>query len=181
MAKPKLVTCRICKTQIDKVLAFKFGEKQYCCSETEYLQKLEADRKAEEEKEKSKELNRRNFMVISEIFGYEVTNSALFKELSELSDIYDKENVYSYIRDNFELLKRALDSIDFKKEYGKIKYFTAIIRNNIVDYLNIKKDENEEKEYIKYVEYDCPETKYKNKNKRRSLYEIEMELLKEDE
>lgn len=181
MAKPKLVTCRICKTQIDKNLAFKYGDKQYCCSEEEYLQKLEFDRISKENQEKSKEARKNTIDIINKIFEYEITNSLLFKELKELSDVYTYDNIYSYINDNFDLLKRTLDSKKFSSEHGKIKYFTTIIRNNIVDYLTISKDEKEEKEYIKYVEYDVPEMKYKSKNRRRSLYEIEMELAAEDE
>ena len=32
-----LVTCRACKTKIDRDLAFKVGERSYYCTEKEYL------------------------------------------------------------------------------------------------------------------------------------------------
>ena len=35
-----LVTCRACKSKIDRDLAFKVGEKSYYCSEREYLTHL---------------------------------------------------------------------------------------------------------------------------------------------
>lgn len=177
----KLVTCRICKTKIDKELAFKVGTNRYYCSEEEYLHKLEEEDKAKKKQNKKKQIKDDTINLIYKLFGYEVTNTALFKELKELDKLYTYANVYSYIQDNFNELEQTIDSKTFSHEFGKIRYFTTIIKNNIVDYLKIKKDEIEEKEYIKNIEYDIPDVKYKTKTKRRALYDIEMELMEEDE
>lgn len=180
-----LVTCRICKEKIDKDIAFKIGERRYCCSEEEYLHNLEEKEKelleAQETKRKSNEIKDETFNIICELFERKITNSILFKELKELDETYTYENVYLYIHDNFDFLNRTINGKKFSSEYAKIRYFFAIIKNNIVDYLEIKKDEIEEQEYIKNIEYDIPEIRYKSKNKRRALYDIEMELITDDE
>lgn len=178
-----LVTCRACKTKIDRDLAFKVGERSYYCSEKEYLSHLK-DKKENKKKDtksnKPKKKTRKDVLnLVFELFGYEVTNSALSNELRALSKIYTYDGVYTYIHGNFKFLDKTINGRDFDKEYGKIRYFSAIIKNNIVDYLNIKKDEIEE-EYVKDIEYDIPEVKYKEKHKRRALYDIEMELINDE-
>ena len=179
-----LVTCRICKTKIDRDIAYKVGKNRYFCSEEEYIQDLERKEKAfleeQERKEKLQKIKDDVYDMICVLLGRKTTNTMLFKELAELNEIYTYDNVYTYIYDNFELLEKTMDEKTFSSEYGEIRYLFSIIKNNINDYLTIKKDEIEENEYIKYVEYDIPEIKYKSKNKRRSLYEIEMELTEDE-
>jgi hypothetical protein len=177
-----LVTCRACKTKIDRDLAFKVGERSYYCTEKEYLsyltEKEEKNKKTTTPKKKTKKdvLN-----LVFELFGYEVTNSALSNELRALSKLYTYDGIYSYIKDNYKFLDKIINGKDFEKEYGKIRYFTAIIKNNIVDYLNLQKEKIDEQQYIQNIEYDIPDVKYKTKHKRRALYDIEMELTEEDE
>ena len=119
--------------------------------------------------------------LVFELFGYEVTNSALSNELRALSKLYTYDGIYFYIKDNYKFLDKIINGKDFEKEYGKIRYFTAIIKNNIVDYLNLQKEKIDEQQYIQNIEYDIPDVKYKTKHKRRALYDIEMELTEEDE
>ena len=63
-------------------------------------------------------------------------------------------------------------SKSFSSEYGKIRYFTTIIKNNIVDYIKV-----DDESYITDIEYEILDIKYKPKKKRRAMCDIERELL----
>ena len=65
-----LVKCRICGNKTERNDAYKVvvnGKNEYYCSEKEYKQK----QKQIADKEKT-------IKIINEIFGYEITNSALY-------------------------------------------------------------------------------------------------------
>ena len=120
--------------------------------------------------------------LIFEVFDYEVTNTLLANKLGELAKIYTYNSIYAYIQDNFEYLNKTMLSKTFENEQHKIRYFLAIIKNNIVDYRDIKGYVDENNDYIKDNQYEIIEVRYKtNIHKRRPLYEIEMELIAEDE
>ena len=157
-----LVKCRICGNKVERNDAYKVvvnGKNEYYCNEKEYEQK------------KKQTIDKENTIkIINEIFGYEITNSVFFKELKALSENNSYEKIYSFIYDNKQMLDRAL-SKDFTSEYGKIKYFSAIIKNNIVDYVIY--DES----YITNNKYEILDIKYKAKKKRRAMVDIEGELL----
>ncbi len=158
-----LVKCRICSNKIERNDAYKVvvnGKNEYYCNEKEYKQKLK------QVADKENTIN-----MINEIFGYEVTNSAIYKELKEITINHSYEKIYSYLYDNKPMLERSLNKT-FSSEYGKIRYFTTIIKNNIVDY--IKTDDDS---YITDNEYEILDIKYKQKNKRRAMYDLERELL----
>ena len=135
------------------------GKREYYCNEKEYIQKQKqiADRD-------------KTIKIINEIFGYEITNSAFFKELKDISENNSYEKIYSFIYDNRQMLDKAL-SKDFTSEYGKIRYFSTIIKNNIVDYVI------DDEPYITSNEYEVLDIKYKAKKKRRAMCDIERELL----
>lgn len=161
-----LVKCQSCSKKIDKETAFvvkKNGRNLYYCNEQEYNTIL---------------MNKRykDFIYegVTKIFGYKVTNTVLFKELAELSKAYGYEILYNYICDNTDKLCNALNK-DFAHEYAKIRYFSAIIKNSIVDY---RDGEYREKNYTPPIKYsqDVVETKFKSSNKRRALSDIESEV-----
>ena len=157
-----LVKCRICGNKTERNDAYKVvvnGKNEYYCNEKEYKQK----QKQIADKEKT-------IKIINEIFGYEITNSALFKELKVLSENNSYEKIYSFIYDNRQMLDTSM-SRDFTSEYGKIRYFSTIIKNNIVDYVI------DDEPYITNNEYEVLDIKYKAKKKRRAMVDIEGELL----
>ena len=157
-----LVKCKICGTKIERNDAYKVvvkGKNEYYCNEKEYKQKLK------QKVDKDNTIN-----IINEIFGYEVTYSTINKELKELSANHSFEKIYSYLYDNKSMLERSL-SKTFSSEYGKIRYFSTIIKNNIVDYVM------DDEPYITENEYEVLDIKYKPKKKRRAMCDIERELL----
>lgn len=97
-----------------------------------------------------------------------------YKEVNEIIDAFGYELLISYLKENESYLSSVMQEKDFPKEYGKIRYFAAILKNSLADYENTS-DKND-KEYEKYIEYDLPEMKFKRNKKKRSLSEIETEV-----
>lgn len=159
MANPK---CKYCGKSLIRTEAFKVvvgGKNHYYCNEAEYNIIIEKENAR-------KEL----FKNINDIFGYEVINTALFKEVNELLSNYSTELINSYLSDNIQYLSSVMTSKNFINEYGKIRYFTAILRNNLADY------SIPEPEIPRIVEVDIPNLqRFSRKKKRRSILEIEEE------
>lgn len=158
-----LVKCRYCGIKLDRQKAFKVvvgGKNTYYCNKIEY-----------EKVVYTKKLKDATYDCINEIFGYKVLNSALFKEINILLEVYPYERILGYLTENKGFLSNVLNK-DFNSEYAKIRYFSTIIKNSIVDF-KIKQTKSE---YPKEVEMDMPVIKYKRKNKRRPLCEIEEQV-----
>lgn len=156
-----LVKCRLCGAKVERKNAFKVvvGNKNaYYCNEAEY-QKVLHNRKVKDN----------TYACINEIFGYKVLNSALFKEINLLLEIYSYEHILAYLMENKNYITKVLER-DFVNEYAKIRYFSAIIKNNIADF------KMKEREKPREVNMDMPIRNYKRKNKRRSLEEIEQKV-----
>lgn len=163
-----LVKCRYCGRKLERNNAFKVvvGVKSksntYYCNEEEYLS-LKKDNE-----------DRSNiYLLINRIFGYTVINTVLYKEISEIHEVYSYSFILKYIRDNLYRIENIMNK-NFTSELAKIKYFTAVLRNNIHDYENnLQKEILEE---AREIEIDMPEVTYTKKKKRRSLAEIESEV-----
>lgn len=156
------VKCQCCGNIIDRNVAFKVvvGKvNKYYCNENEYqmIQKV-------------RELKDDTYEKIFECFNRKVTNSALFKEISELENIYGYKKILGYVNDNMEYLSSILIEKIFASEYAQIRYFVAILKNNLADY------SLEDYIYKKNIIVDIPEIKYKERNKKRTLEEIEQEV-----
>ena len=172
-----LVKCRICGNKIDRKEAFKVSVEgkpnAFYCSEAEYNAMIE-ERKCKDDA----------YYCIYGIFGYQVTNTVLYKEIGELGKIYGFKLILSYLHDNEEYLTRIVGR-EYKNEFAKIKYFTAILKNNLTDYKDHGLDKKERvKAVVKYnkVEKQFNEDlgeapKYKKKKKkRRALDDIVAEV-----
>lgn len=161
------VKCPACGAALDKDMAFKVSvgkSNRYYCTEQEYMHKVRKDTLAKKVKDDTYEK-------IYDLFGYVVTNTVLFSSISPLASAYSYEKIRSYLCDNKTMLERSL-SKSFQSEYAKIRYFCAILSNNLADYVP-----EEEEVYITDNEYELVEIKYKPKKKRRSMYDLEMELV----
>lgn len=155
-----LVKCRLCGTKVDRNEAFKVvvgGKNTYYCNEAEYQNVLH-----------DKEVKDNTYECINQIFGYKVLNSALFKEINLLLDVYSYKHILEYLTENKDYIAKVLEK-DFVSEYAKIRYFAAILKNNIADF----KIKEPEKPKEVDVDVDMLIMNYKRRNKRRSLSEIE--------
>lgn len=134
------------------------GVNHYYCNEQEY-NKIQ----------KRKQSKDNTFLCINDIFGYKVTSTVLFKEINGLHDTYTYEKIFSYLQDNHQYLQQVMEK-DFISEYAKIRYFSAILKNNLADF------KMKEPEFVKSIDVDIPSNRYKRKKQRKALSEIETEV-----
>lgn len=157
------VVCRGCGKKVDRDRAYKITQSKtnlYYCSEDEYKKVLA-------EKEKAQDIRNELQAVIDDIFGYPVTNTALYKEQSEWSKIKSLDNVVAYLYDNKQYISTTLKNKSFNSEYGKIRYFSAIIKNSIQSYVPPSP------EIIKRADVEIYDAKYKPGRKRKCLADYE--------
>lgn len=175
MGRP--VKCRICGKTLNKDLAYRavtIGPKsgkeviKYCCSEQEWQAEENRKKKFQEDKD-------RVYYLICDIFGYEIQNTRLFDEWAKWNKLKSNEVIYQYIRENEDYLRKICDK-QYDDENGRIRYFSAILKNSLYDFK--PKVVNEEKKVqpkvvIEEVIYEAPA---RSLNKRRSLADLEDEL-----
>lgn len=157
-----LVKCQSCGLKTDRDIAFKIkvqGINKYYCTENEYL-KIINEKKIKDD----------TYITIYEIFGYKIMHTTLFKEVSELATVYTFDKINKYLSLNKAYITSTMQK-DFKNEYAKIRYFMAIIRNNLKDFTDGDKEI-----VIKTKEIDIAKDNYKPRKKRKSLNEFEEEV-----
>ena len=161
-----LVKCQKCGKKIEKDSAFRVitGKKspvnKYYCSKQEYTEIIE------KRSEKSK-----MYDLIYLIFNRKVSDSALYKEMHELSQVYSYEFMKGYIHDNFQYLCDVMNR-DFQSDYYEIRYFSAILKNSLKDYeRTIEKNDIQ-----KIVTVESSDMKYKRNKKRKAFAELEQEV-----
>lgn len=155
--------CKYCGKSIDTKVAYKVAvgkTNRYFCNKEEYdivykAQKIKND----------------TYDLIFEIFGRKVTNTILYKEVNELSPVYPYERIKAYLEQNMTYLSNLMQNKSFQSEYAQIRYFTAILKNNLTDF----KYEKKERINIK-VDIDMPEYVFKRKSDRKPLIEFEEEV-----
>lgn len=62
------------------------------------------------------------------------TNTIIYKEMEEISKIHGYEKMLSYLQDNKNYLNNVMNNKSFSSDYGRCKYFVAILKNNLGDY-----------------------------------------------
>jgi hypothetical protein len=158
-----LVTCRCHGKKIDRAIAYKVvlnGLNNYYCSKDEYDKIL-----------KRREVKNNTYQAIFNLFGRKVTNTLLFKEVNELASIYGYDTIYSYIEDGSESIETYLHK-GFRNEQAKIKYFVAILKNNLYDYSENHKEVTTPK--IRDAEEEIViQSNYKPKKQRKTLDDYE--------
>ena len=125
-----LVKCRACGAKIDRATAYKVvtGKvNQYYCNLAEFTDWQQAKKKVSDNKD-------RLYQLVNEVFGYNVTNSILYKEMQEVAIKYDYSLLSQYITENKAYLSKSMAK-DFVSEYAQIRYFMAIIRNNMASFI----------------------------------------------
>lgn len=162
------VTCAWCKTKVEKKDAvFKSSGKNntyYCCQEH-----MEAAIKKKEFAKKEKEIKDKIYSILTEIFGYEVQNTVLYKEWSCWNKIANNEKIFNYLCENKDYIKGKTERLS-SSEFAKIRYMSAILKNSLKDY--------SKKENIEIIEKKTDNTFYDisnvlNKSKRRALDDLE--------
>ena len=166
--------CRICGESLDTKTAYlvvtvdknKKIKKAYYCSQEEY----ETDTK---KKEKIAEHKDNVYRLICEIIERkEITNTALFAEWKIWNKVADNEKIGQYLDENKTYLCSIIAKLE-DKEFNRIRYLSAILKNNLGDFKPEAKET--EKPKIK-VDESFYNTSPATHNKRRSLADLEDEF-----
>ena len=164
MAKAK---CKICGEPLDTKTAYKVvtnGKNAYYCSVIEYENDLAKKEKAAADKDNV-------YRSICNILRKnEITNSVLWKEKAEWNKAFSDELIAQYLNENKEYLTSAIAKLE-NKEYNRIRYLSAIIKNSLGDYTPKPKVEVQ-KVIVEETVYEAPSVR---RNKRRSLADLEYE------
>lgn len=158
-----LVKCRACGNQIEKNEAYKVSKNKvnyYYCNKEEYMNIYN-----------QKQIKDNVYNEINDIFGYKITNTALYKEINEIHQIYTYEQIISYLKANHQYLSDVLNK-EFKSEFAKIRYFSAILRNSLKDFII----EENKKEIRKEINIEITQNNYKPKTRRKSMTDFEDEV-----
>lgn len=100
--------------------------------------KQEKERQIEEQKASSAARKAKRDAVYDElcdIFGYEVQNTVLFTEWILWNKLADDEKILAYLKEHKDYIKGATARAS-GTEYAKIRYMSAILKNNLKDYSN---------------------------------------------
>lgn len=118
--------CKLCGAELNTDIAFvgttNKGNSYYCCSESEYTQ------------HNAEIISKNNVIEYTfQIIG-RTNHSALFKEINLWHETASWNKLESYFRDNIEYLINVFNNKSFDKIYYKIRYLSAIVKDNIDDY-----------------------------------------------
>ena len=111
------------------------------------------------------------YEMINQIFGYKVIHTSLFKEINAIAKTCEYSVISSYLKCSEREISFALNK-DFQSEYAKIRYFAAILKNNLRDYHMPEKIKPREVN----IENEPTVQHFHRRKKRRNLAELESEV-----
>lgn len=144
--------------------------------------KQEKERQIEEQKAASAARKAKRDAVYDElcdIFGYEVQNTVLFTEWILWNKLADDEKILAYLKEHKDYIKGATARAS-GTEYAKIRYMSAILKNNLKDYSNSRG----QRAQLPVVDDAMPKESFfvlfepvkENKKVRKSFAELEDDL-----
>ena len=163
--------CRICGEPLDTNKAYLVvtnGKRAYYCGQEEYEKEQTKKKKSAKDKDKVYRL------VCDIIERKEITNTALFAEWKIWNKVADNETIGKYLDENKEFLCGTIARLD-DKEFNRIRYLSAILKNKLGDYKPSLVTSEVEKPKIN-VDQTLYEATSTTRNKRRSLADLEDEF-----
>lgn len=166
--------CKVCGSSLDTKTAFKLIEHDtngkpknfYYCSKEEY-------EKSETEKRKNEDNKNKAYSLICSIIGREkITNTILWREWKEWNKAFSNETIASYLEENKAYLTSTISRIE-DKEFNRIRYLSAILKNSLGDFKQKEKETEKPKVQVDETFYEAAPT---TQNKRRSLADLEDEF-----
>ena len=178
------VTCKYCKTKIDKDTAYveEYLSKSltlrnnYYCNEECYNNKQNEIKK----KEWSKKIKKENREKARLLCGLKEKEKSIYfsSTYKIITDKFNDEDIYEFLCKYEEEILEILNSKDFKTSASRIKYFCCMVENQLERYLLDKQEVKEIKvEEVKEVEpsfiddFDIVVTNVE-KGKKRSIDDI---------
>lgn len=162
------VICKACGKKVDRKIAFKIrasGKNIYYCSESEYKAVIKAKQNIED-----------IYSVICNIFGNQVLHSALKKEWKLWREITTDTVILAYLKEKENELQNVMQSKYFSGEYASIRYFSAILKNNLKDFATgFKNKQEQETENDRVNNIELYESRKGKTPTRKGFAEIEEE------
>ena len=168
-----LVTCKICKTKVDRDSCYKRvvnGKNWYCCSREEFD-------KHEQEKAKEAADKDKVYKLVCQIIGRDqIINSILWKEKAVWNSVKPDEIIGKYLEENKDYLVSVISRLE-DKEFNRIRYLSAIVKNNLGDF---KPKVEAERKVVVIDNYDHElfvPTMVKQNVQQQNLADVEDDLL----
>lgn len=161
-----LPKCKACGKEVDRKTAYKITEKEknlYYCSEEEYNKVMKMKQTIED-----------IHLLICDIFGQQALNRALSKEWNLWREITNDTMILRYLRENKAMLSKTMQSKDFYNERASIRYFSAILKNNLKKFADTYTDEEG---LCARSEIEIYESKKSKTPPRRGFADIEAEVV----
>lgn len=166
--------CRVCGESLDTTTAFKLIEHDtnnkaktsYYCSREEW-------EKSEAEKRENEDNKNKAYSLICGIIGREkIANTILWREWKEWNKIFSNKTIASYLEENKEYLTSTISRLE-DKEFNRIRYLSAILKNSLGDFKQKEKEVEKPKVQVDETFYESVPT---TQNKRRALADLEDEF-----
>lgn len=184
------VTCRYCKSKIEKKDALQIpGEKYntYYCNQ-ECYDKANAEKKAKEierlaKKQENEEYVKEKaeydeiFEETKAIFGYEFQGYGILKrEVKNWEKLADKKKILSYLKENEDFLSSTLARKEFANDFNRVRYYSVIVSSKLHDYREKRVqlpvvDDAMQKEVVEDTDYIMPINKKKKTERRKGFGE----------
>lgn len=124
--------------------------------------------------EKRKQEKDKAYYLICEIIGRkEIINTVLWKEWASWNKVADNDKIGSYLEENRTYLCGVISRLK-DKELDRIRYLSAILKNNLGDFK--QKAKEIEKPKVKVDESFYESSPVAARNRRRSLADLEDEI-----
>ena len=162
--------CKICGTQLNTTEAYKVTDKKgtnrYYCSASEFEAEEARKKKAAEDKD-------RVYYLICDILGEkEIINTALWAEKKIWNKAFSDEIIAKYLAEHRDYLISAVSKLS-GTEYAKIRYVSAVLKNNLRDFKPKIEEQPKPKVVVEETIYEAPT---RSLNKRRSLADLEDDI-----
>ena len=143
--------CKYCKEYIKKQDAYVVASdkcNQYFCSEDHYNLFVKNKENEKQIKINTNKEREKIYCLICEIIGRkDIVNTFLFKEWKEWNKVVLNETILQYLEDNKSFLHDAVSGIE-NNEFSRIRYLSAILKNNLSDYMTNRTVEDVSREDI---------------------------------
>ena len=170
--------CRYCQERLTTAIAYKteINKKSfYFCNEEHYNKFLQEDENKKKKQEQEAQTRQKFYNLFCDILGVNgITNTALWKEKTEINKVFSDEIIISYLEENKDWIRTSVGRLS-GGEYGKIRYVSVILRNKLGDYKPKVVVKEVEKPKVK-VDETFYETASVTRSKRRSLADLEDEF-----
>lgn len=165
------VKCKECGNKLERSDAYlvesisektlKINKKYYC------------DEKCYKKQETRKELIIKCNDLMEEILDIPIRSNIYFNKMySPIIKRYDYDVIYEFLKSEKDYIEQQMEDKDFNTVNVKLKYFLAIMQNNIGKYEQVIKNKESFKEDIKHEIFEDIEFKPVIEKKKRSLEDI---------